>query len=159
MEDIMRLLPKILEAAGNAPEVLETAVFAAWRKAAGAGLREQAVPFRLFGKTLIVAVPDERWQQQLQEISTSYLFRVNAIVGQPAVTYIEFRVDAPTVEAERQRYSFPRRAPRDQQAHALAKAASLEKAAAAIKDENLRRKFLLAAGSSLERQERDNSSQ
>lgn len=158
MDDVIRLLPKILHATNNAEEILQTASFVAWRRASGETVREHAVPFRLYGKTLIIAVADIRWQQQLETLSGQLLFRINSLLGQPAVTYIEFRLDAETVAAERRRRFLPELENAAREARALACAASLETAAAAIKDENLRRKFLLAAGSSLARQEHDRQS-
>ena len=55
MIDAARLLPKLLSKTGDHPEVAEIAAKIAWSRAAGAGLRQHAVPFRLNGKTLIVA--------------------------------------------------------------------------------------------------------
>ena len=65
------------------------------------GLRAQAVPFRLYRKTLVVAVADATWQKQLEAMSGQLLFRLNSLLGQAIVTYIEFRIDPKTVRAER----------------------------------------------------------
>jgi hypothetical protein len=76
------------------------------------------------------------------------------VLGQAIVTYIEFRIDAKTVREERARL---RATDFDQDKHerrALAHARTLNSAAAAIKDEQLRRRFLLAAGSYMGAQER-----
>ena len=151
MDDLIRLLPKILRATDNAEEILEAAALAAWRRAAGEGLREHAVPFRLYGKTFVVAVPDATWRRQLEDMSGQLLFRLNSLLGQPAVTYVEFRIDPETVEAERNIWRRHERARQEQEQRALASAASLDAVAASIKDEELRRKFLIAAGSCLER--------
>src|SRR5436309_4034525 len=101
MEALIRSLPRLLRAAGEAEEVLEAAALVAWRHAAGEGLREQAVPFRLYRKTLIVAVPDATWQKQMEQISGQMLFRINSLLGQAVVTFIEFRIDPATIKAER----------------------------------------------------------
>ncbi|MBV9960439.1 MAG: DUF721 domain-containing protein, partial [Acidobacteria bacterium] len=101
MEDLIRSLPKLLRAAGEAEEVCEAAAMVAWRRVAGEGLRGQAVPFRLYRKTLIVAVADTTWQKQLEAVSGQLLFRLNSLLGQAVVTFIEFRVDSRTVQAER----------------------------------------------------------
>lgn len=156
MDDLIRALPQLLRAAGDAEEVAESAAFVAWRRAAGEGVRGVAVPFRLYRKTLIVAVPDAAWRQQLEAISGQLLFRINSILGQPVVTYIEFRVDAQTVRKERERRRQQTDAARTE-AHdetALARAAGLEADAAAIRDDGLRRRFLIAAGSYIEAQGR-----
>ena len=58
MIDLNRLLPKLLNRNGANPELTEIAAKIAWTRAAGAGLRPNAVPFRLYQKTLIVSVAD-----------------------------------------------------------------------------------------------------
>ena len=163
MEELIHSLPKLLRAAGEAEEVLEAAAFVAWRRAAGAALRGCAVPFRLYRKTLVIAVPDTTWRKQLQAESVQLIFRLNSMLGQAVVTFIEFRVDQPTVQQERARMSASRAAP---VATATAAAAvgeeealrrgsdELHAAASAIRDEDLRRRFLIAAGSYINAQEK-----
>ena len=154
MDDLIRALPKLLRAAGEAEEVCEAAAMVAWRRAAGQALRGQAVPFRLYRKTLVVAVSDTTWQKQLEAVSGQLLFRINSILGQAVVTYIEFRVDPATVRAERETLTPPPRS-EEQEQRALNSATGEVKAAAeAIHDEDLRRRFLLAAGSCIDRRER-----
>ncbi|HEX7998698.1 MAG TPA: DUF721 domain-containing protein [Pyrinomonadaceae bacterium] len=153
MDDLLRVLPKFLRAAGETEEVLEAAAMIAWKRVAGEGLRGQAVPFRLYRKTLIVAVADTTWQKQLEAISGQLLFRINSLLGQAVVTYIEFRIDPATVKAERAKRAAEIDA-EAQERRALESAAGEVKAAAeAIADEDLRRRFLLAAGSCIERRE------
>src|SRR5215212_3878147 len=101
MDDLIRTLPKLLRAAGEAEEVMEAAALVAWKRVAGEGLRMQAVPFRLYRKTLIVAVADVTWQKQLEAMSGQLLFGLNSLLGQAVVTYIEFRIDPKTVRARR----------------------------------------------------------
>ncbi len=154
MDDLIRALPGLLRAAGDSEEVAEAAAFVAWRRAAGEQLRGQAVPFRLHGKHLVVAVADTSWQRQLEAISNQLIFRINSVLGHALVTYIEFRVDPKTVGEERARL---RQAEIDLERHqrrALQQARPLSQAAAAIRDDDLRRRFLLAAGSYIEAQER-----
>jgi hypothetical protein len=153
MEDLLRTLPKLLRAAGETEEVLEAAAMVAWRRVAGEALREQAVPFRLYRKTLIISVTDQTWQKQLERMSGQLLFRLNSLLGQAVVTYIEFRIDPKAVRAERAaRRSTVDRV--DQERRALERASGeLLAAAGAIQDEDLRRRFLLAAGSYLDRSE------
>ena len=150
MDDLFKALPKLLRAAGESEEVAEAAAFAAWRRAAGEGLRGSAVPFRLYQKTLVVAVPDATWQRQLEKVSGQLLFRVNSLLGQALVTFIEFRVDPRTVAAERERLRLQAGTPADED-EALRRAGELRGAADAIHDEELRRRFLLAAGSCMNR--------
>ena len=153
MDDLIRALPQLLRAAGEAEEVAEAAALVAWRRVAGEAMRGLAVPFRLYRKTLVVAVPDSTWQRQLEAISGQLLFRLNSVLGQALVTYIEFRIDAKTVQAERVRLRQPPADPLAQEERAMRRAETLQEAAAAIHDEALRRRFLLAAGSYIDAQE------
>jgi hypothetical protein len=154
VDDLIRALPKLLRAAGEAEEVAEAAARVAWRRAAGDALRGQAVPFRLYRKTLIVAVPDTTWKKQLEAMSGQLLFRLNSLLGQAVVTYIEFRIDPATVRAERETLAGPGTDTAEQEQRALRSAAGeVLSAADAIHDEDLRRRFLLAAGSCIDRRE------
>jgi hypothetical protein len=151
MDDLIRALPGILRAAGDVPEVAEAAALAAWRRVAGEALRHQAVPFRLYRKTLIVAIADATWQKQMEAISSQLLFRLNSMLGQALVTFIEFRIDPKTVDRERARRSHHEVDRRAQEERALECASGLQTAAAAIRDEDLRRRFLIAAGTCIDR--------
>ena len=155
MDDLIRALPSLLRAAGDAEEVAEAAAMVAWRRVAGEALRGQAVPFRLHRKLLVVAVPDTAWQKQLERISGQLIFRLNSLLGQAVVTYIEFRVDAATVRAERARLGRTEFDRADHERRALRHSQQLAGAAGAIRDEDLRRRFLLAAGSYIDAQEKN----
>ncbi|HEX8137512.1 MAG TPA: DciA family protein [Pyrinomonadaceae bacterium] len=156
MDDLIRALPKLLRAAGEAEEVAEAAARVAWRRASGPALRGQAVPFRLYRKTLIVAVTDATWKKQLEAMSGQLLFRLNSLLGHPLVTYIEFRIDPATVRAERESLASAETNAAEQEQRALRSAAGkVLSAAAAIHDEDLRRRFLLAAGSCIDRRENE----
>jgi hypothetical protein len=156
MDDLIRTLPKLLRAAGETEEVMEAAALVAWRRVAGEGLRVQAVPFRLYRKTLIVAVLDSTWQKQLEAVSGQLLFRLNSLLGQAVVTYIEFRIDPQTVRAERARMQVRETNRLEQERRALATiSGEISTAADAIHDDDLRRRFLLAAGSCIDRRERE----
>jgi hypothetical protein len=155
MDDLIRTLPKLLRAAGEMEEVAEAAAMVAWRRVAGSALRGQAVPFRLYRKTLIVAVADTTWQKQLEAMSGQLLFRLNSLLGQAVVTFIEFRVDPKTIQAEREAAGQQEIDREEQEQRALRSASGeLLVAAGAIQDEDLRRRFLLAAGSCIDRRER-----
>src|ERR687884_1699062 len=151
MDDLFQALPKILRAAGESEEVSEAAAFAAWRRVAGEALRASAVPFRLYRKTLVVSVPDATWRKQLEQMSPQLLFRLNSLLGQALVTYVEFRVDPQTVNGERARLRRSEYERLVQEENALSRARELDEAANAIRDETLRRRFLLAAGSCMNR--------
>lgn len=148
MESLLKTLPAIMKAAGDSPEVAATACFVAWKQIAGEGLRGNAVPLRLEDRTLVVAVADAAWQKQMQSLSGQLLFRLNSLLGQPVVTFLEFCEDRETVaqarlaltDAEKVREPAP--IPAD-----------LIAAAAVIEDEDLRRAFLGAATSCITRVE------
>src|SRR5918911_153612 len=129
MDDLFRALPQILRAAGEAEEVAEAAALAAWRRVAGEQLRWQAVPFRLYRKTLTVAVADATWQKQFEKLGGQLLFRLNSVLGQPVVTYIEFRIDPQTVRVERARLRGRQVDPVARQQRALHRARALNEAA------------------------------
>lgn len=152
MEALIRALPKLLSAAGDNEEVAEAAARIAWRRAAGEPLCQHAVPFRLYRTTLIIAVSDAIWQKQMSALSGQLLSRLNGMLGQGAITFIEFRVDPKTVEAER--------APSQPMARAEAAESILRSvpnelvmAAKSIQDESLRRRFLLAVGTNIARRQ------
>lgn len=148
MENLIRSLPKILQAAGDSPEVAEAACLAAWKHAAGDGLRDHAVPLRLHRKTLIIAVADTTWQKQLKSLSGQLLFRLNSILGQPLVTFVDFRVD-PNAVANSRGPRYANRASRE--LNPVTVSVELLTAAAEIKDKDLRRTFLGAAMSCINR--------
>ena len=156
MDDLIRTLPKILRAAGETEEVMEAAALVVWRRVAGEGLRTHAVPFRLYRKTLIVAVADATWKKQLEAMSGQLLFRLNSLLGQAVITYIEFRVDPKTVSVERnrERVLVTNRAEQEQSALRCI-SEEISAAADAIHDSDLRHRFLLAAGSCIDRRERE----
>jgi predicted nucleic acid-binding Zn ribbon protein len=94
MEGLIKTLPAVLRASGNAPEVIEAAAIAAWKHAAGENLKSHAVPLSLQDRILKVAVADAIWQKQLHAMRGQMLFRVNSLLGQPLVGSIEFIIDS-----------------------------------------------------------------
>lgn len=148
MDNLIKTLPKILQAAGDSPEVVEAACIAAWKHAAGDGLRDHAVPLRLYQKTLVIGVADTTWQKQLRSLSGQLLFRLNSILGQPLVTFIDFRVD-PKAVASARGPQYAKRTSREVDPATVS--AELVSAAAEIKDKDLRRAFLGAAISCINR--------
>jgi predicted nucleic acid-binding Zn ribbon protein len=77
MEGLIKALPAVLRASGNAPEVAEAAAIAAWKHAAGEGLRDHAVPLGLQDRTLKIAVADPIWQKQLHSMRGQMLSRIH----------------------------------------------------------------------------------
>jgi len=155
MEALFRALPKLLRDFEDTEEVREAVVFAAWRRIAGESLSEHTVPFRLFNKHLIVAVADKMWKRHLETLSGQMIFKLNSALGQAIVTFIEFRVDEETLVAERSQHRVKQMTDEEQREIALEEVTpKLRHAADAIKDDNLRYQFLLAAGSCLARKKK-----
>ena len=144
MNQLIKSLPNVLRASGNAPEVVEAAAIAAWKYAAGDGLKDHAVAVKLEDRTLTVSVADAIWQRQLHSMRGQLLFRVNSLLGQPLVGAIQFVIDsklfAHSEELE------PDEAPLDNEVPL-----ELWSAANAIHDQELRRTFLKTATRSLRR--------
>src|SRR6266851_6305283 len=93
MIDVAELLPKLVTASSENTELTEVAAKLAWTRVAGAGLRRQAIPFRLYRRTLIVSVADAIWQKQLHRMSSEFVFRINRLLGREVIDSIEFRID------------------------------------------------------------------
>lgn len=147
MNQLIKSLPAILRAAGDSEEVAEAAAIAAWKHAAGEGLRDRAVAVKLENRTLRVSVSDAIWQKQLHSMRGQLLFRINTILGQPLVGALEFVIDPNLVT--------PRAAPEEPHDQQLDNEVPLElwSAANAINDRELRRSFLKTAVQALKRRE------
>lgn len=139
MNQLIKSLPQILRAAGDSAEVAEAAAIAAWKHAAGDGLKEHAVPSKLENRTLTVAVADPIWQKQLTSMRGQLLFRVNSTLGQPLVSALDFVIDPTLVK--------PRMEQPEQDEEQLDNEVPLElwSAANAIHDKELRKNFLKTA--------------
>jgi predicted nucleic acid-binding Zn ribbon protein len=147
MESLIKTLPAILSAAGPSDEVAEAACFAGWKHAVGDSLSIHAVPVKLENETLIVAVADNIWQRQLEQIRPQLLFRLNAVLGHSLVKLIELRVDPHALPKTRRSQSTAT------QHSDLAIPFELRAAASEIQDADLRRAFLGAATSCVKRLE------
>lgn len=147
MDGLIKSLPNVLRAAGDAPEVSEAAALAAWKHVAGDGLKDHAVPLRLENRNLIIAVADAVWRTQLETMRGQLLFRVNSILGQPIVSRIQFVID-PRVASAKVELKKEIERPLENEAPL-----ELWSAANAIQDKQLRKKFLRAAVSSIRRRE------
>jgi hypothetical protein len=155
VNELFRALPALLQQFDDNEAVREAVALAAWRKIAGESLRRHAVPVRLFRKQLIVAVGDETWKRHLEDLSGQMIFRINSVLGQAVVTYIDFRVDAETIEGERRKLPEAGLSEEELIERALNEVNSgMRRSAESIKDENLRYQFLLAAGACLARKKR-----
>ena len=149
MIDLSGLLPKLLNATESNPEMAETVAKLAWTRAAGEGLRNHAVPFRLYRRTLIVSVADAIWQKQLRQMSPEFIYRINKLLGRSVVSDIEFRIDP--VAIDRMLSRIP--APRSSRQETPAPIPELVSAAGSIMDPDLRDRFIRAAENCIERRE------
>jgi hypothetical protein len=144
MNQLIKSLPQVLRAAGTSAEVAEAAAIAAWKHAAGDGLKEHAVPLRLENRTLTVAVADRIWQKQLTSMRGQMLFRINSTLGQPLVSALDFVIDPKLVKP---------RVEQSEPDELLDNEVPLElwSAANAIHDKELRKRFLKTALLALKR--------
>jgi hypothetical protein len=145
MEHLIKSLPALLRVAASSPAVTEVVCLAAWNHAIGAGLRANAVAIRLDEATLVVAVPDRIWQRQLQTMLGQLRLRTNSLIGQPLIRTIELRIDPKLVAQQN--------APTATLAPLSTDDLPLDvlSAAGSITDTGLRRRFLRAAASCLQR--------
>jgi hypothetical protein len=148
MTDVSQLLPKLLTASAANDELLETVVKLAWTKVAGAGIRRQVAPFRLFRRTLIVAVTDAIWQKQLHQMSREFVTRINRLLGAEIINSIEFRIDPETVNDQR---TIPSAAETITTPQKLS--SDVIDAANAIRDSDLRQRFIRAAANCVTRRD------
>jgi len=145
MNQLIKSLPAILRAAGDSEEVAEAAAIAAWKHAAGDGLKGRAVPVKLENRTLTVSVADAIWKKQLNSMRGQLLFRVNTLLGRPIVGAIEFLIDPKLAAAQAEQEK-----PEDEQVDNEVPL-ELWSAANAIHDKELRKSFLKTASLSLKR--------
>ncbi|HEY0722752.1 MAG TPA: DUF721 domain-containing protein [Pyrinomonadaceae bacterium] len=139
MNQLIKSLPGVLRAAGDSAEVAEAAAIAAWKHAAGDGLKEHAVPVKLEDRTLTIAVADAIWQKQLNSMRGQLLFRINSTLGKPLVSTLDFVVDPKIAKPHVEQLV--------EQEELLDNEVPLElwSAANAIQDKELRKRFLKTA--------------
>jgi predicted nucleic acid-binding Zn ribbon protein len=139
MNQLIKSLPGVLRAAGDSTEVAEAAAIAAWKHAAGDGLKEHAVPVKLEDRTLTIAVADAIWQKQLNSMRGQLLFRINSTLGKPLVSMLDFVVDPKIAKPHVEQHV--------EQEELLDNEVPLElwSAANAIQDKELRKRFLKTA--------------
>lgn len=151
MLDLFRTLPRVLHDAEDIDEIREAIVFAAWRRIAGESLGEHAVPVRLEGTTLIIAVRNLTWQRHLKDLCGQMVFKLNAALGAPLVTYVDLQIDEDAVLAKRSIAGADEEELRRRAEGEISP--ELRAAAEKIEDDELRAKFLLAASNCLVRRQ------
>lgn len=151
MLDLFRTLPALMNELEDSGELRSAMVFAAWRRIAGPSLAEHGIPTRFENARLVVSVSNRTWQMHLKDLAGQMLFKINAALGSPVVSYIEFEVDEAFVReragTDRSEQDFGREAEKALTPNLLA-------AAEKIDDVELRKQFLLAAGKCLVRRDR-----
>ena len=155
MEDLFKILPKMLDLLEDSEEVREAVVFATWRKTAGDSLSSHTLPISLKDKRLSVAVRDKTWKVHLKSLAGQMIFKLNSLLGSAVVTFIEFRIDEKAVASKLG--SFDDQTISDEELKELALeqvSPELRASAEKIDDDELRYQFLLAAGSCLARRKR-----
>jgi hypothetical protein len=150
VEAFIKALPGVIEAAGASPVVLEAACLGAWKHAVGETLSARAQAEALRDQTLVVAVEDMVWQRQLEQMRDQFLFRLNNVLGRRVVKVIEFRI-APE--------KFAVQKPLVDKSTTRSIPIELVSAAASIKDPGLRKAFLGAAVSCVNRLEKQDANQ
>src|SRR5688572_1621171 len=148
MQDIFRTLPGLVQEIDGAEALREAMVFAAWRRIAGQALAGHTAPVRLENATLWVAVSSLTWQRHLKDLCGQMLFKLNAALGAPTVSFIELRIDEPAVLRERaSTIQLDDSTARSRAAEEITP--EIMRAAETISDEDLRQQFLAAAGNCL----------
>ncbi len=141
----------MLETFEDSEEIREPIVFATWKKVAGQSLAKQTNPISLVGKKLIVGVPDETWKQHLEPLAGQMIFKLNAVLKQSLVSFIEFSIDENAfrnLRSKEEEKAEPISIPGDLVSKELRHSAD------SISDNGLRKQFLLAAEGCLERKHR-----
>ncbi len=100
MEELFGAFLNLLGPLRDDERILSAVVFAAWRKAAGKQLSERAKPLQFRHKRLTIAVENESWRSNLEELSSDILYRLSTVLGHGIVTFLEFRVDMSAFGAE-----------------------------------------------------------
>jgi hypothetical protein len=152
VEKITWAFPKLLAQLETSPEAVEALVFEAWRRSVGDALNEQTAPAEFLGTTLKVAVVSETLRRHLADMAGEILISLNAKLTGWHVTFLNFVVDAVSVSDSR-----PAKAADAEPEIRLSEEAvsEINASAAVIGDETLRKKFVAAAESCLERAERN----
>ena len=149
MEQAFGAIPSVLSGFERNPGVDEALVFAAWTRCAGSLLKTRTAPIEFFENRLVIAVQDQSWRRNLDDLSPKMLVKMNGALGQGSVKYIEFRIDKSAVDAVGEA------AKQNDPVNVRSRVSpSLVQAAGSIADEKLREQFLDAAASYLANQER-----
>lgn len=98
MEQLFGAISSVLKELKPNAKTDEAIMFAAWKRCAGELLSNRTTPLGFSNNRLVVAVADVTWQRNLELMSQQMLVKLNAMLGQGTVRFIEFRID-PTSDA------------------------------------------------------------
>lgn len=149
MDVFFRTIPGLLESIDDSDEVRNAFIFAAWRRIAGGQIQERTAPVEFENKRLTIAVADKTWQRNLESLASQLLFKLNALIGKPLVSFIEFRID-PKAISDRD-VKVEHNAETDLSA-LKGLSPDIAKAASTIADPALRQTVMLAAANCLSRE-------
>lgn len=90
MQQLFSAISSVLKEYGAEPGLEKAIVYAAWSHCAGEMLSSRTKPLDFTDKHLIVAVDDKNWKRQLEELSPKLLVKLNEVLGQDTVRFIEF---------------------------------------------------------------------
>jgi len=139
MEQLFGALSDVLARLGPNGETEEALAFIAWGRCAGEQLKERTKPIEFFEKRLVVAVKDLTWRRNLEELSPQLVAKLNAVLGEGRVRFIEFRIQPLAVKEQIKRSG-------DARVRGEV-SPSISAAAESISDASLRERFLDAASS------------
>jgi predicted nucleic acid-binding Zn ribbon protein len=140
MTELSLLLPNALRQLPPSDELAEKLVISVWERAVGETLAQRTRPFRLYQSTLIVSVPSIMWKRELHHLQEEILEGLRKAIGRRIVYALEFRVDN---EFDSRGASPPARSAEIPK--------SVDLSLDCIEDAELRRSFVAAASSYLNR--------
>jgi hypothetical protein len=141
MKQLFGALSDVLAALGPNSETDEALAFIAWGRCAGEQLKERTKPVSFFEKRLVISVKDLTWRRNLEELSPQLVAKLNALLGEGCVRFIEFRIDPSALQEKTEKLA---------EARDQAEVSPIISAAAeSISDTVLRERFLDAVSSCL----------
>ncbi|HVF46089.1 MAG TPA: DUF721 domain-containing protein [Pyrinomonadaceae bacterium] len=141
MENVFASVPSIVNGLEGTDETAEAAlVFAAWSQCAGEQLRAHAEPIDFSANRLTLAVSDEMWQRHLNGLKPQLIGKMKGAAGSRVVRFLEFHVCPDALRSARRSD-----ATRSTDEPVGRVPPSLEEAAGAIGDKDLRARFMGAA--------------
>jgi hypothetical protein len=149
MKDLFRDLQRLLAISPSGDDLGRSLVLSAWKRAVGEGLDVRTKAMDLSGTRLTVAVSDESWKRHLEGIADQMIFKINSVLRNPSVTFIEFVVHPELLPQSRA--ETPNIAWRDEMDEELMQSAK------GIEDEELREEFVKMAAKLSAREKRMNA--